>query len=170
VPLNVFVSVGRPFTQEQEDFISAIERYLAGQNLRCRTVGRTEFSHKQPLRLVNELLDRSAGVLVIALERISIEKGVEHVGKIDARPLAGESIPTPWSQIEAALAYAKQIPLLVIRETKVRAEGLLDARYDWYVHSTPLDSTFVNTAEFRGMLDSWLKDVRRRAGWFSYRN
>jgi hypothetical protein len=34
-----------------------------------------------------------------------------------------------------------------------------------YVHSTDLDPAFVNTPEFNGTLDSWSKDVRRRAGW-----
>jgi hypothetical protein len=55
-------------------------------------------------------------------------------------------------------------------ETGVRGEGLLDGRYDWYVHSTGLDPDFVSSAEFDGTLDSWLRDVRRKAGWFRYRS
>ena len=167
--INVFLSVGRPFTDAQEAFISSIERYLGDKGLRPRTVGRNEFTHKQPLQLVNELMDRSAGALVIALERLAIANGFDKQGSPDQEPITDVAIATPWNQIEAAFAYAKQIPLLVIRENKVRDDGLLEGRYDWYVHATDLDPAFLTSLEFKGMFDSWRRDIRRRAGWFRYR-
>jgi hypothetical protein len=170
VPINVFVSVGRALAPAQEAFISSIERHLTQKGLRPRTLGRSEFTHSQPLQFVNKLMDRSGGVLVIALERISIEVGTERPGTPHERLVAHEAIPTPWNQIEAAFAYAKRIPLMVVKENKVRAEGLLEGKYDWYVHSTELDPEFVHTPEFEGTLESWLNDVRQRAGWFRYRN
>ena len=114
-------------------------------------------------------MDRSAGVLVIALERIAIETGFEQRGTPAQTMITQEAIATPWNQIEAAFAYAKRIPLLVIREAGVRADGLLEGRYDWYVHSTDLDPGFVNSTEFKGTFESWCNDVRNRAGWFRYR-
>jgi hypothetical protein len=167
--INVFLSVGRAFSDIQESFISSIERHLEQSGLRPRTVGRNEFSYKQPLQLVDDLMERSAGALVIALERLSIETGFERRGTPAQTVVTNIAIPTPWNQIEAAFAYAKRIPLLVIRENKVRPEGLLEGRYDWYVHATDLDASFLTSAEFKGTFDSWYRDVRRRAGWFRYR-
>jgi hypothetical protein len=169
VPINVFLSVGRPFTPKQEAFVGSVENHLAENGLRPRTVGRNEFTHKQPLQLVDELMDRSGGVLVIALERLSIEAGFEKPGGEGQQPVAHQAIATPWNQIEAAFAFAKRIPLLVLKEDKVRPEGLLEPRYDWYVHSTAVDSQSLLSPQFKGTFQSWYHDVRRRAGWFRYR-
>jgi hypothetical protein len=170
MPINVFLSVGQVFTSQQERFVSRIEAHISGQGLRPRTVGRNEFTHKQPLQLIETLMDGSAGVLVIALERMMIQTGFERRGTPDQKTISNEALPTPWNQIEAAFAYVKRLPLLVIRETAVRADGLLEGRYDWYVHSTDLDPDFVNSTAFNGTFESWLRDVRRRAGWFRYRS
>ena len=168
--LNVFLSVGRPFTPEQEQFIASVETYLTGHGLRARTVGRTEFTHKQPLQLINELMDHSAGALVIALERIAISEGTEKGGPPSGAVLRNEFLATPWNQIEAAMAYAKRIPLFVIRQTSVRPEGLLEGRYDWYVHAVDLNPKFLLSTEFAGTFESWKRDVRARAGWFRHRD
>ena len=169
MPINVFVSVGCKSAPIQEEFIASIERHLADKGLRPRTVGRNEFTHGQPLRFVNQLMDRSAGALVIALERISIRDGIERRGTSEERSICDEAIATPWNQIEAALAYAKRMPLMVVKENTVRPEGLLERHHDWYVHSTGLDPGFVRSTAFRETFDSWLHDVRRRAGWFRFR-
>jgi hypothetical protein len=114
-------------------------------------------------------MDRSAGALVIALERIAIEQGFERPGASEQTVITTPSIPTPWNQIEAAFAYSKGVPLLVIKEDRVRPDGLLEGRYDWYVHSTALDPVFLESADFGGIFESWHRDVRRRAGWFGFR-
>jgi hypothetical protein len=169
MPINVFLSVGRPFTKLQEDFITNVENYIKNKGLRPRTVGRTVFSNQQPLKLVNETMSRSGGALIIALERLEIKDGSERGGPPSGSTISNEHLCTPWNQIEAAFAYSKGLPLLVVRQDTVRAEGLLEARYDWYVHSTKLDVSFLSTLEFEGTFESWRRDVFKRAGWFRYR-
>jgi hypothetical protein len=167
--INIFLSVGTHLTTPQESFVSGIEQHLKDHGLRPRTVGRNQFIYKQPLTLVHKLLKNSAGVLVIAVERLAIKDGLEHAGPPEGTRITNASIATPWNQIEAAFAYAMGIPLLVIREDTVRAEGLLDGRYDWYVHETPLNTSFLETQDFTGVFESWREDVLSRAGWFRYR-
>jgi len=169
VGISIFVSVGRPHSAAQEDFVLRIESRLRQKGLRPCTVGRNEFSHKQPLRAVDELMNRCGGALVIATERLSIERAVERRGA-EAIAIADMALTTPWNQIEAGIAYAKRIPLLVIKERRVKEEGLLESRYDWYVHSTELDPSFLDSAEFNGTFESWRRDVIRRAGWFRFRS
>jgi len=57
---------------------------MTTRGLRSRTVGRNEFTHKQPLKLVDDLMNRCAGALVIALERIFIETAIDRRGSINA--------------------------------------------------------------------------------------
>jgi hypothetical protein len=170
VAVNVFLSVGRTSSPAQETFVASVERYMTTRGLRSRTVGRNEFTHKQPLKLVDDLMNRCAGALVIALERIFIETAIDRRGSTNAQQIRGTALPTPWNQIEAAFGYDKKLPLLVIKEDCVREEGLLEGRYDWYVHSTSLDLNFLASAEFEGTFESWCRDVKRRAGWFRCRN
>jgi len=169
VAINVYLSVGRPFLKAQEDFITSIESHLASSGLRARTVGRNEYSYKQPLRAVEDLMSKCAGSVVVALERLAIERAVERRNAPDEQRIENVALPTPWNQIEAALAYAHRMPLLVLKEKRIREEGLLEGRYDWYVQEVELDLVSLNSAEFRGIFDSWSRDVHRRAGWFNYR-
>jgi pimeloyl-ACP methyl ester carboxylesterase len=167
--INVFLSVGRTISPAQETFVTSVESYLSSKGLRSRTVGRNEFTHTQPLRLVDRLMNHCAGTMVIALERIFIERAVERRGADSAQQIMG-ALTTPWNQIEAAFSFARKLPLLVIKEDSVREEGMLEGRYDWYVHSTKLDLSFLASREFEGTFESWRKEVKRRAGWFRCRN
>ncbi|MFA5950907.1 MAG: hypothetical protein WC807_11565 [Hyphomicrobium sp.] len=169
MPINVFVSVGKPFSPAQEAFVSSIEEHLKANDLRPRTVGRSDFTHARPLQFIDGLMDRCAGTIVIALERVCIERAFDRRGAPQEKVLENVVIPTPWNHIESAFAYAKALPILVIKDERARDEGLLEKGYDWYVHSTGIETEFLTSREFQGTFESWLRDVRRRAGWFSYR-
>jgi hypothetical protein len=51
---------------------------------------------------------------------------------------------------------------MVIVEEGLRSEGLLERGYDWYVQRVPLDTTFLNTNEFNGILASWKNKITSR--------
>ena len=134
-------------------FVAAIEAHLVEHGFRPRTVGRNEFTYKQPLRYVDDLMNKCAGTLVIALERLSIERGIEQRGTPNETLVSDIALPTPRNQIEAAFAYSKRMPLLVIKERRVREEGLLEGRYDWDVHSADLDQVFLSSPNSKGRLE-----------------
>lgn len=162
--INVYLSMGRPFTAAQEKFSSGIENYLNQRGLCPQTLAKQQYqSNEQPLRLINELMDQCNGAIVIALERVSIESGVERRGAPNQTRISDAAIPSPWIQIEAALAYAKRLPILVVKENRVRSEGLLEEGYDWYVHSTELNLSFLDSTEFGAKFESWQRDVLQRA-------
>lgn len=169
MPINVFLSVGRPFREEQENFLSSLEKRLGESGLRPSTVGRNTFSHLQPLRHVETVMSRCAGTLILAWERLAIERGQERCGAKDQRPLENVALTTPWNQIEAALAYSRRLPLLVIKDKRVREEGLLEKGFDWYVYSANLGGDLLESREFNGLYRSWIADVKKRAGWFGCR-
>jgi hypothetical protein len=69
------------------------------------------------------------------------------------------ALPTVWNQIEAAMAYSRGLPLLVVVEHGMRPEGLLEGRYDWYVQEVAVSRDCLNDPEFRGVLSDWLRRV-----------
>ena len=155
----VFVSVGATATAEQESFVRSIEDRLRSESLIPKTVGRNTFSADAPLKAITELMEKCSGIVVIALERSYFPSGLDKRGGPRQVNLADTRLPTPWNHIEAAMAYTKHLPLLVIVEDGLKAEGLLEPGYDWYVQKLPLAETALVSNEFNGVLADWKEKV-----------
>ncbi len=155
----IFVSVGATATAEQEDFVRSIEDRLRSESLIPKTVGRNTFSSDAPLKAITELMEKCSGVVVIALERSFFPAGLDRRGGPRQLSLADVRLPTPWNHIEAAMAYTRHLPLLVIVEAGLKPEGLLEAGYDWYVQTVPLEAKALGTNEFNGVLADWKEKV-----------
>ena len=156
---DIFVSVGRTSTPEQEKFVSAIEQYLRDNGFEPRIVGRNAFSSMQPLKFVEQLMQECSGTIIIAFERIYIQEGIEKRGSEAEKVMRDTKLPTVWNQIEAAMAYVLGHPLLVIVENGIRNEGLLETGYDWYMQWVKLDASTLNSREFSGVFGDWKKRV-----------
>jgi len=155
----IFVSVGATATAEQESFVRLIEDRLRSESLTPKTVGRNTFSADAPLKAITELMERCSGIVVIALERSYFPAGLDKRGGPRQANLIDTRLPTPWNHIEAAMAYTKHLPLLVIVEAGLKAEGLLESGYDWYVQTLPLEAIALSSNEFNGVLADWKDKV-----------
>jgi hypothetical protein len=158
--------VGTPFNETQETFISAIEQYLRANDLEPQTVGRTVFPSIQPLKAVNELMQECHGTIVVALERSYLSDATERRESPKEVALKDVKLATPWTQIEAAMAYANGHPLMVLVENGVKGEGLLEQDYDWYVLEVDSSSPPIDNVRFQGTIADWKKRVIQ----FSERN
>jgi hypothetical protein len=156
---NIFVSVGATCNDEQEKFVVAVEERLRSEGLVPYTVGRNTFSSGAPLKKVIELLDDCQGMVVIALERSFFPSGVDKRGSPDETPLTDIRLPTTWNHIEAAMAYSRRLPLMVIVESGLKNEGLLEYGYDWYVQRIKPQPSALMTKEFNGVLADWKSKV-----------
>jgi len=159
---RVFLSIGQIANDQQETFVRSIEDRLRAEGLVPQTVGRNVFSTDRPLVAVKECMDSCSGVAVIALERRYFPSGVERRGGPKQSNLSDIKLATPWNQIEAAMAYDREIPLMVIVEEGVTEEGLLERGNDWYVQTVKAEPSALNSVEFNGVLASWKDKVQRR--------
>lgn len=158
----VFLSVGRTFHDRQEQFVINMERFLEANGVMPRTVGRNYFSNQQPLKSVAELMRQCSGAVILALERVHIKEAVEKRGSPQEKPIQAINLPTVWNQIEAAMAYALDLPLFVVVENEIRSEGLLEVGYDWYVNSVSLDQPIFSDPQFLGIFNDWKAHVQER--------
>jgi hypothetical protein len=163
-PIPVFVSVGRTSTPEQEQFVTAIESHMLGHGLTPQTLGRNYWSSQDPLKAIDELIGLCAGVAIVGFERLHVVQGVDRRGSDKEQQVSNLSLPTVWNQIEAAMAYARRLPLLVLVQKGLRNEGLLEPGYDWYVKQISLDATLVADAEFCGIFGDWRERVEKYHG------
>lgn len=156
---DIFVSVGAPSNPNQETFLCAVEDRLRNDGLTPHTVGRNTFSADAPLKAVTDLLSTCSGIVVVAFERSYFPAGMSKRGGPNEAALQDVRLPTPWNQIEAAMAYAHGLPLMVIVEAGLRNEGLLERGYDWYVQEVKLEAAALASAEFNGVFASWKRKV-----------
>lgn len=163
VGAKVFVSVGRTSTAEQEEHVERIFGLLRDHGLDPCCVGRTTFSSGNPLTQIRDEMKTCSGAVIIAFERLFIEAGVEQRGGSNPAELAAQKLPTVWNQIEAAMAYVQDKPLLVLVERGLRLEGLLEGHYDWFVHQMPLVADAVTSVEFKGRFGDWKRRVEELA-------
>jgi hypothetical protein len=159
---SIFVSVGRAANEQQEPFIRAVEERLRVEGLIPCTVGRNTFSADAPLKAVKELMDKCSGTVVIALERTCFPAGTEMRGGPKETSITDIKLPTPWNQIEAAMAHSRGHPLLVIVENGLKSEGLLERSHEWYVQWVALEGSALNSNEFSGVLSSWKEKVKEK--------
>lgn len=153
--MDVFVSVGTGLSSDQEAFVSAVEQRLIAIGLTPRTIGRNTFSADAPLHAVSDLMDKCVGAVVIALERFHFPSGEERRGTDRQSTLSDVRMPTAWNQIEAAMAYQRGIPLLVIVDPSLRQDGLLERGNDWFVQELSVEPSSLNAPAFSGILESW---------------
>lgn len=161
--IDVFLSVGRTYTDRQEQFVTALESALRLRGLNPRTVGRSDFSSKAPLKRISEVLDECHGSVVLAFERSRALHLVDRPESQVETISDNVRFPTVWNQIEASMSYAVGLPLLVLLESGLKDEGLLDARYDWYVQWISLDDADLRTIEFQGVLSDWVSQVEKHS-------
>jgi hypothetical protein len=158
-PINIFISIGKTSTNEQEEFALSIEQYLRDHGLIPRAVGRSEFPSSQPLKFIEQTMNMCSGTIIIAFERTYIKEGIEKRGSKNERLIKNEPLPTVWNQIEAAMAYVLRHPILVIAEGDLHVEGLLENHYDWYVQKVDIDASTLHSRQFEGIFSDWLKRV-----------
>lgn len=157
--IDVFISVGRPLRKEHEEFVIALEDFLRGNGFNPRAIGRNEFTHKNPLKFIDELMRKCAATIIIAFERVHIVDGTEKRGSPDEKPVQNQNIATAWNQIEAAMAYTIGHPLFVLVEHGCRNEGLLESGYDWYVQRISVSPDTLTTKAFIGSFMNWKEEV-----------
>jgi hypothetical protein len=130
VKIAVFLSRPTPYLESQSRFIDGVCSYLDEHGYAPRTLGVTDYDLDVPLKAIRRLMLECNGLITLALARTYVAKGAANyqtdLGSVSERSIDGVYLTTPWSHIEAAMAYQLGLPVLVIREAKVLADGLLE--------------------------------------------
>ena len=161
-PVPVFLSVGGGRTETARSVFEGHQKLFLSKGLDPITVDGS--TNKQPLKDVEYRMQRCYGAVVLAFERTRIEVGVSWPGagaKLE-KALKDIRLPTAWNQIEAAMAYTRGLPLLVLVEHGLQSEGMLESRYDWRVKWVNLQDPIVSDPEFLGIFKDWRENVLKK--------
>jgi hypothetical protein len=155
----VFVSYCTPHTEEQRLFLEDFEKFLMSEGLRPIMVGFNVHSSGAPLAFIKQRMAECHGTILLAHERVFIERGWDKRHGSARQKLKEEKIATPWHQIEGAFAYAYGHPMLVLLENGIRYGGLLDEHFDWTLYRFDMNKDMFNQPKFKAAFQDWKERV-----------
>jgi hypothetical protein len=114
----------------QREFVELVCEYLDDLGFVARTLGVTDYDTGAPLKAVRRLLLESNGLVTVAFRRTQIVHGltVKPNGSDNVEPtkISNAHMTTAWPHIETAMAFQAGLPILVLRERGVIADGVLE--------------------------------------------
>lgn len=150
---NIFLS--RP-TFIPEQFKLGIDNFLKILNnlkLTPRTIGVSDYPNDSPLDEVIRLLKDCKGSIVLGLPQLIVTNGI-----LKEIPLNSTlALATEWNHIEASLAYAKDLPLLIIHDQSV-TRGVFDhGAVGKFIYSVDMTrSDWVLSDSIQGAIKTWI--------------
>lgn len=165
--IPIFLSYPKPFNSNQKMFINKICEYLKNQGLEPCTLGITDYDMDEPLKAIRRLMLESNGLLAVAFRRNYVEKGIgkpkSDIGEKEI-DISDKWLTSPYCQIEPAMAFQLGLPVLVLREKGVIAEGVLEKGVlGTYMPEFSVENNideYFNSNEFHSLLKKWEGFVR----------
>jgi hypothetical protein len=166
--ISVFLSYPKPCFGRQKVFVERISKHLSERGFSPRTLGVTEYDMDAPLTAIRRLMLESNGLITIAFKRTFVEKGTARlrtdIDTLKQEPIDGKWLTTPWAHIEPAMAYQLGLPVLILREKDVLADGILErGTVGLYMPEFDLEGTvedYLQAAEWKGVIGKWEGYVR----------
>lgn len=159
--MNIFISRPTWLAVEYRDGLTKFMDFLKGHEIKPRTLGADgEYANKSPLDEIISILDECQGAIILGFPQIKIDKGILKDTPIKSSAKNEFYLPTEWNHIEASLAYAIGIPLLVIHHTNVR-RGVFDrGAINNYIYEVDLTNPSWPLLEnISGAFNKWKKSV-----------
>lgn len=160
--IPIFLSVGEPHNDVQKQYLDEIIQYFSNNNISAETLGRTFWSIKNPLEPIQNKMTHVHGACILAMERFQslngcYKRGSEHESLKNVQYFA-----SIWTQLEAAMAYQEELPLLIFKEENLVAEGMFDGQiHGWMVvRINPENPSEINQGPIKKYIDSWIEEVR----------
>lgn len=154
--LNVFVSRPTWVAPDYEAGLVGFLTRLDDMGLNPRTLGATDYPNKAPLDEVIRLLEDCQGCVILGYPQITATAGTVKAAVLE-EPLL---LPTEWNHIEAGLAYASGLPLLVIHHVGI-TRGVFDrGAINSYIYEKDLaDAGWALQSDITGALQTWRDNV-----------
>lgn len=126
--ISIFLSYPKPAFARQDEFVGRVTHHLEERGFAPRTLGVTDYDMDAPLTAIRRLMLDSNGLITLAFRRTYVESGAARAGTdidgFEASRIDGTWLTTPWAHIEPAMAYQLGLPILLLREKGVSADGI----------------------------------------------
>jgi len=136
---NIFVSKPNTINPAQHRFYNGLEEVIKTRGLEISSLGSKQYSNKAPLLAVLELMNDCEGAVILGLKQLEVKQCIEKPGTDNPNTDKKDFyLPTAWNHLEAGIAFALGLPLLIIREKGVEG-GIFDVGVtDKFIHQIDL--------------------------------
>lgn len=164
----IFLSYPKPFEKRQHDFIQKLSKHLDERDFSPRTLGVTDYNNQAPLRAIRKIMLESYGLITVAFRRTYLREATGNyrtdIDSLKPYDLNDTWTTSPWSHIEPAMAYQIGLPIMILRESGVVADGVLEKGVvGLYMPEFDLEdntSDYLQSREWRHIIRNWEADVR----------
>jgi hypothetical protein len=155
---DIFLSRPSWVGPEFKDGLEAFTNILKSYGINPRTLGVTDYPVNTPLDEVISIMDQCVGTIILGYPQIEVKEGVLKGEPIDSSVI----LATEWNHIEAGLAYAKGLPLLVIHHKGVQ-RGIFDkGAISKFLHEVDLsNSTWFSKEPIIGAISAWRERLNK---------
>jgi len=150
--MEVFLSRPTWVADEFSEGLRTFETQLSNLDLAPRTLGVSDYPSKSPLDEVIELMKECRGAIILGIPQIQITEA-QIKGQLISQPV---ELGTEWNHLEAGLAHAAGLPLLVIHHSTI-SRGIFDRGVlNAFLHSEDLTtSNWSMQKHINGALTGW---------------
>lgn len=171
----VFVSRPTPHLKAQQEFIDLFTHELEARGFNPLTLGPgSSYDYEAPLVGIRRMLRHCCGLVSIAFRRTHANAATKYpsadVSDQSEEKMGDVWFTSPYCQIEPAMAFQLGLPILILREEGVLAEGVLEKGVTGlYLPEFSLSAatSFIAGEECRHLLEQWggyVRTVYKRRG------
>lgn len=122
---KVFLSRPGALDVRQIEMIERVRELVKSHGLEPIDLPREEYDKTRVLSNLSGRMNDCASVIIFGFKSLYVRAATYRPDTEDAKTVRNVYLPTPWSHIEAGMAFMKKIPVLVLAE-----EGILDGFFD----------------------------------------
>ena len=166
---SIFLSYPIPYLKKQQRFIELLKNHIEKEGFQARTLGVSDYDMDAPLVAIRRLMQKTNGLIAVAFKRYYIEKGVSKPNSDlnqNSIKLNDMYMTSPYCQIEPAMAFQLELPVLVFRESGVIADGILEKGVlGSYMPEFDLKTgvkEYFTSQEFIQIFEEWTMRVRKK--------
>jgi Pentapeptide repeats (9 copies)/Pentapeptide repeats (8 copies) len=123
---RVFLSQSAVLTAEQQAIVDRVA-HLIEEDAEVVRLHREDYPASGSLAEIRRLMGSCSAVVILGLPQLHVAHGTLRAGTTEQIAVRDASIATPWNQIEAGMAFALGMPMLVVR-SQLGDEGVFGIR------------------------------------------
>lgn len=160
---KIFLSRATVLPNEYIDSFNHFESFLKEHECEIKTLGVTMFTSSTPLKAINSEIQKCDGCIIFGTPQMIVNQTILKPNTTNQKKIENTSISfsTPWNQIEAALAYAHEKPLMIISDELIHQEGFFEnsTSKNFIQRYNLKSSKWYNSQAFIEITQDWLKKI-----------
>lgn len=159
--INIFISRLTNIAEEFEKQFTHFNKFLKLAGFNPVRLGANKYTLDAPLRGVIELMKTCQGAIILGYPQYELNAHISKGGRIipNIKDIKF-TIPTPWNQIEATLAYKDRIPVLIIAHNDI-VGGVFDhgVTGEYVLNLNLKKNEWYKDQAFQGVLFAWKNKI-----------